>query len=256
MSDNGPDKTIQESAKDTGMDVFLNTVEETQKQPWYRQPLGFALALNTPDMAGEKVITTNLISHNWNENFGTAAVIQNALHTLGRWGDEKGLVSEEIIDVDIDLMNSLLGTFAPFIEHCSNQNHQNVYSFLIAAQLYDQTFDRNKAYNEFLLKNLKIVFVYEDSPVQSIESAYLKLIAMSKGKTTSLNTDGIEDILVDIAWTADNMCYTLEDLRNNETQMKLANNYPCVIYTGKYPKYLQHIIPAADDAGDKIIGQI
>ena len=48
--------------------------------------------------------------------------------------------------------------------------------------------------------DFKVVFIFEDSKPQSVETTYLKLIAKHSKKVQEPNLEGIEDILTNCAW--------------------------------------------------------
>jgi 2,3,4,5-tetrahydropyridine-2-carboxylate N-succinyltransferase len=94
-------------------------------------------------------------------------------------------------------------------------------------------------------KDFRIVFIFEDTNPLSVESVYLKLYALSQAKAPlrSLNLNGAFGILSNVAWVG-NTPYELDYLRENEIEMKFNNTYPNVDSVDKFPRFLQHIIPA------------
>ena len=80
---------------------------------------------------------------------------------------------------------------------------------------------------------------------KSVESVYLKLYALSLGKAElrGVNLNGAFGILTNVAWV-DNKPYELDYLRENEIEMKLNGTFPNIDSVDKFPRYLQHIIPA------------
>jgi 2,3,4,5-tetrahydropyridine-2-carboxylate N-succinyltransferase len=98
---------------------------------------------------------------------------------------------------------------------------------------------------EDVAKNFRITFLFEDTSPKSVEAVYLKLYALSEGKAEirSLNLNGAFGILSNVAWVG-NTPYELEYLRENEIEMKLNGTFPTIDSVDKFPRYLQHIIPA------------
>jgi len=94
-------------------------------------------------------------------------------------------------------------------------------------------------------KNFRIVFLFEDANPASVEAVYLKLYALSQSKAElrKVNLNGAFGILSNVAWVG-NTPYELEYLRDNEIELKLNGTYPTVDSVDKFPRYLQHIIPA------------
>jgi 2,3,4,5-tetrahydropyridine-2-carboxylate N-succinyltransferase len=87
--------------------------------------------------------------------------------------------------------------------------------------------------------------LFEDANAQSVEAVYLKLYALSQAKAPlrSVNLNGAFGILSNVAWVG-NTPYELDYLRENEIEMKLNGTYPAVDAVDKFPRFLQHIIPA------------
>ncbi|MBD3798182.1 MAG: tetrahydrodipicolinate N-succinyltransferase N-terminal domain-containing protein, partial [Campylobacterales bacterium] len=79
----------------------------------------------------------------------------------------------------------------------------------------------------------------------SVEAVYLKLYALSQSKVKlrSINLNGAFGVLSNVAWVG-NKPYELDFLRDNEIEMKLNGTYPNIDSVDKFPRYLQHIIPA------------
>jgi len=96
-----------------------------------------------------------------------------------------------------------------------------------------------------LAKNFRITFLFEDANSQSVEAVYLKLYALSQAKAElrTVNLNGAFGILSNVAWVG-NTPYELEYLRDNEIAMKLHGTYPNIDSVDKFPRFLQHIIPA------------
>ncbi|HHO42837.1 MAG TPA: 2,3,4,5-tetrahydropyridine-2,6-carboxylate N-succinyltransferase, partial [Epsilonproteobacteria bacterium] len=57
------------------------------------------------------------------------------------------------------------------------------------------------------------------------------------------NLNGAFGILSNVAWVG-NTPYELDYLREHEIEMKLSGTYPVIDSVDKFPRYLQHIIPA------------
>ena len=87
--------------------------------------------------------------------------------------------------------------------------------------------------------------MFEDVQPQSVEAVYLKLYALSLGKAPlrSLNLNGAFGKLENVAWEGNNPI-ELAWLRENEIELKLTNKYPNIDFVDKFPRYLQHVIPA------------
>jgi 2,3,4,5-tetrahydropyridine-2-carboxylate N-succinyltransferase len=101
------------------------------------------------------------------------------------------------------------------------------------------------AQSDGLEDNFRLAFIFEDAAPQSVECAYLKLYALSLGKAPlrSLNLTGIFSVLENVAWSV-NIPIELDWLKANEIELKLEGAYPYISSVDKFPRFLQHIIPA------------
>ena len=90
-----------------------------------------------------------------------------------------------------------------------------------------------------------MVFIFEDTNPLSVESAYLKLYALSLGKAQlrQINLNGAFGLLHNVAWSG-NTPIELDWLRENELDLKLSGKYPTIDMVDKFPRFLSHIIPA------------
>jgi 2,3,4,5-tetrahydropyridine-2-carboxylate N-succinyltransferase len=91
----------------------------------------------------------------------------------------------------------------------------------------------------------RVVFLFNDAPCASVEATYLKLYALSLAKVQlrSINLNGAFGALPNVAWSAGNPI-ELDWLREFEIELKLSNSYPHIDFVDKFPRFLQHIIPA------------
>jgi len=217
-------------------DDFKNKIEEIQKESWYKQPLGFGIArVDRGQLNKDKILQATFPVINWKENFGSAAVLLNALKESGVEVDTSK--SELVCNVTDTFLTSCVETFSPFIKEAKGQDHKNVQ---VISQLASLPIDSG-----FTSDDYKVVFIFEDETVQSVETAYLKLYALSTGKAAlrSLNLNGIFGTLHNCAWVG-NKPIELDWLRENEIPLKLAGKYPEITMVDKFPRFLSHIIPA------------
>jgi 2,3,4,5-tetrahydropyridine-2-carboxylate N-succinyltransferase len=99
--------------------------------------------------------------------------------------------------------------------------------------------------NGSLEGEFKVVFIYNDAPLQSVEATYLKLYAISQAKVEirGINLNGAFGALPNVAWS-NGQPIELDYLREFEIELKLSNEYPNIDFVDKFPRFLQHIIPA------------
>ncbi len=215
---------------------FTKKVEEIQAQSWYKNPLGFGIArVDRGQLNPEKILQATFPVVNWNENFGSAAIFLDALKEAGVEIDSSK--SELVCEVSDAFLTACIESFRPYIPEAKGQDHRNVQ---VVSQLASLPIDSG-----LTADNYKVVFIFEDTVVESVEAAYLKLYALSTGKAKlrSLNLNGIFGALHNCAWTGSTPI-ELDWLREHEITLKLANKYPEITMVDKFPRFLSHVIPA------------
>jgi len=213
-------------------DDFFELVEQIQNSAYYRQPLGFGIARVDLGQKSGKVLQATFAFINWQENYGSAAIFQKALQESGHIIplDE----SEAVFEVSKNFVAEAYGYCSVWEDEAVGDAHKNVQLIKYLRDLPDEE-----------LANYRVVFLFEDAAPKSVEAVYLKLYALSTGKAAlrSLNLDGTFGVLPNVAWEG-RKPYELEWLRENELRLKMEGNYPNVDAVDKFPRYLQHIIPA------------
>ena len=195
-----------------------------------RIPLGFGICrVDYGQKNQDKVLQATFPVINWNENFGSATVFLTALDEVGIKVDSSQ--SEVVCKITPEFIDSALAKFTPFISETNKEKHKNI-------QVLLQLKNRND------LKNFKIVFIFKDEPLKSVEATYLKLYAISqkKAELRSLNLNGAFGVLTNVAWSQGKP-YELDWLRENEIELKINGTYPNIEAVDKFPRFLQHIIP-------------
>lgn len=174
------------------------------------------------------------------ENLGSYAVLCSAVEKFPQNLIAKS-DNEAIYRVDSAIVNAALEIFSPFLaESLADKNtHKNIQVLLNLQKM--PNFDCCKSAFRF-------VVLYDDAKCESVESSYMKLLALSLGKAKlrSLNLDGIFGLLENIAWSG-NTPYQLEYLRQNEIELKLAGTFPRIDFVDKFPRYLMQVIPQFDN---------
>jgi 2,3,4,5-tetrahydropyridine-2,6-dicarboxylate N-succinyltransferase len=217
-------------------DDFKQLVDDIQSQSWYKNPIGFGIAkVDRGQLNPEKILQATFPLINWNENFGSAAVLLNALKVAGE--DVDTSKSELVCGISDDFLTSCIESFRPFIPEAKGDAHKNVQVISTLASL---PIDSGLSADDY-----KVVFIFEDTAVASVEAAYLKLYALSTGKAAlrSLNLNGIFGALHNCAWIG-NQPIELDWLRANEITLKLSGKYPAIDMVDKFPRFLGHVIPA------------
>jgi 2,3,4,5-tetrahydropyridine-2-carboxylate N-succinyltransferase len=215
---------------------FASFVEKAKSVIGYKEPIAFAIArVDRGQKNSDKILQATFPIINWDENFGSAAVFISSLIDSGVEVDFSS--SEFVSSINRDFVENCMNIFAPYISEAVGDSHKNVQVI--------------KHLNELFISqgipatDYKIVFLFADEAPKSVESVYLKLYALSLSKAPlrSLNLDGAFGILENVAWSG-NMPIELEWLRENEITLKLDGMYPEINSVDKFPRFLQHIIPA------------
>ncbi len=216
----------------TSTDDFKALVTEVTSQEGYREPVAFGIArVDRGQKNAEKVLQANFGLINWKENFGSAAVFIKALQEAKCDVDFSG--SEFVTTINDNFVQNAMAAFAPYLAEATGDAHKNVQVIKTLSQMED------------IAKNFRIVFLFEDANAESVEAVYLKLYALSlaKAELRKVNLNGAFGILSNVAWVG-NTPYELDYLRDNEIEMKLNGTYPTVDSVDKFPRFLQHVIPA------------
>ena len=216
----------------TTTEEFKALVAEVTSQDGYKEPMAFGIArVDRGQKDAQKVLQANFGLINWKENFGSAAVFIKALEDAKCDVDFSG--SEFVATINDNFVQNCMAAFAPYLADATGDAHKNVQVIKTLSNMED------------LAQDFRIVFLFEDGNAQSVEAVYLKLYALSleKAELRKVNLNGAFGILSNVAWVG-NTPYELEYLRENEIEMKLNGTYPTVDSVDKFPRFLQHVIPA------------
>ena len=217
-------------------EAFKAKVAAIQSSADYKAPLAFGICrVDFGQLTTDKILQATYPVVNWNENFGSAAVFIEALKASGCPVDISG--DEAICNVTLPFLESCLNAFTPYADEAYGEAHKNIQ---VVSALYNQVKEYGMRDGEF-----RAVFIFNDAPCQSVEATYLKLYAMSLGKVPlrSINLNGAFGALPNVAWS-DGRPIELEWLRENEIELKFSDQYPHIDFVDKFPRFLQHIIPA------------
>ncbi len=215
---------------------FNNYVEGIKQKSFYKEPIAFGITrVDLGQLNKEKILQATYPIINYKENYGSACVFLDALNNAGV--DASKSDSELVANIDNEFLDYALDKFSCFIGEAKGDKHKNIQILLHLKNLEEG--------HDVDIKKYKIVFLFADEPCKSVESVYLKLYALSLGKTPprSLNLDGAFGILHNCAWCG-NEPIELDWLRANEIELKLKNAYPRIDMVDKFPRFLNHIIPS------------
>jgi 2,3,4,5-tetrahydropyridine-2-carboxylate N-succinyltransferase len=216
----------------TTTEEFKELVASVEASKGYRKPIAFGIArVDRGQKNANKILQANYAIVNWNENFGSSAVFIKALQEAKIDVDFSG--SEFVATISDNFVSNAMSAFAPYIAEATGDAHRNVQVIKALSNIED------------IGKDFRISFIFEDENAQSVEVAYLKLYALSLGKAPlrGVNLNGVFGILSNVAWVG-SMPFELDYLRENEIEMKLTGTFPTIDSVDKFPRFLQHIIPA------------
>jgi len=218
-------------------DAFKALIEDIKTTTTgYRDPLAFGIArVDLGQLNVDKSLQATYPLINWDENFGSAAIFIKA---LAEQGVEVDFTQSEVVcNVNLEFLRSCLNAFTPYSDEAHGDAHKNIQ---VISALYTQMKTTGSLENEF-----KVTFIFDDAPLKSVEATYLKLYAISQAKVPlrDINLNGAFGALPNVAWS-DGQPIELDYLREFEIELKLANEYPHVDFVDKFPRFLQHIIPA------------
>ncbi|WP_104759930.1 2,3,4,5-tetrahydropyridine-2,6-carboxylate N-succinyltransferase [Helicobacter bizzozeronii] len=255
------------------MQKFKLFVSNYQNSPEYRKPLAFGIAKIQRGQKSGKPLSVTYPVLNWGEeNLGSYSVFMGVVKDsvpLYQMDTEDKQASEVVYGVDKAFIQQALKLYAPFLEETlqDENKHKNIQVLveLIKAfrekRLYytPSSLDPYTSYDHETQQhvskvsmqdcfNYHLVVLYADKPCQSLESAYMKLLALSLGKAPlrSLNLEGIFNLLPNVAWSG-NTPYELDWLREQEVNLKMRDAYPCIDFVDKFPRYLMQVIPQYDN---------
>jgi len=215
---------------------FKTKVEEIQSASWYKNPIGFGVArVDRGQLNKDKILQATYPIVNWNENFGSAAIFMDAFKASGVEIDTTK--NELVLDITDDFIVNCIESFRPYLPEAKGEEHKNVQLISTLSVLPKEL--------GLTPDDFKVVFIFEDTNPESVESAYLKLYALSTGKAElrKTNLNGAFGLLHNVAWS-DGKPIELDWLRANELTLKLTGKYPSIDMVDKFPRFLSHIIPA------------
>jgi 2,3,4,5-tetrahydropyridine-2,6-dicarboxylate N-succinyltransferase len=215
---------------------FKALVEKVKSASGYKDPVAFGICrIDASQLDNEKVLQATYPVINWKENFGSAAVFIDALNACGIEVDNTQ--SEVSCKITFDFVKKCMDSFNPYLAEAFGDAHKNVQ---VIIQLFQLLEDQGMKEGEY-----RVVFLFEDAACVSVEATYLKLYALSlaKAELRSLNLNGAFGALHNVAWHG-NTPIDLDYLRINEIELKLRNEFPEIDFVDKFPRFLQHIIPA------------
>jgi len=224
---------------------FKNFVSKVQSEAEYKKPLGFSICrVDLGQINGNKVLQCHYPLLNWSdESLGSYATLFSA--------SSKGEVlskseNERVVGVTPEFISTALELFSPFLAETliTPNRHKNI-SMLLEIQ---KIFEEGGGFSPCGKPLFRFVTLFADDKCESVETAYMKLMALSLGKAPlrSLKLDGVFGLLHNVAWSG-NYPFELDYLRENEIALKFRGEYPVIDFVDKFPRYLMQVIPQHDN---------
>lgn len=225
------------------IDEFKDKVETIKKQPNYKEPIGFGICYADIGVMSNKALQATYPVLNWGENFGSYALFWDLRSECEILEDCE---SELVFGITEEFVIKALEYFSPYL--AETQNNPNAHKNVAVILELQRALQENRIYTETGDFRYRFCAIYEDKQCKSVESSYLKLLALSLGKAPlrSLFLDGIFGLLSNVAWSG-NVPFELEWLRENEIALKMRGEYPAIDFVDKFPRYLMQVIPQYDN---------
>ena len=210
------------------IDDFSNYIAQVEKKPGYQRPKAFALGVKRS--RGDVTLDVTYPIINFEESYGTAAVISDALDITGS--------ENQFVEIDRNTLKDIYNKFLPF--HPEAEKHYNVLSIKRMIRASESRYD---GYSKM---TMGVYVLYDGSqPVESAEEAYLKLQMLSQRKVMphEVCLDGAFGKLANIAWS--NYGPILPQDVEKERMRHLFKERPLsVTHVDKFPYMVNYHIPS------------
>lgn len=220
----------------TTIEEFKAKVAKIQEQEAYKKPIAFAAGrADLSQLNPDKALQMHFPVVNWRENDGSAAILIAAIQESEQIVDFTK--SEQTFKLTLAILENCLNAFEPYVNDVFGDKHKNIQ---VLETIYTEMKTNGSRDGEF-----RVTFLFDDVVVESLEAAYLKLYAISLAKVElrSINLNGAFGALQNVAWSQ-GIPYDLDYLRINQIELQMSGDYPHIDFVDKFPRFLQHIIPA------------
>ena len=210
------------------VDDFSNYIEKIESGANYKRPTAFALGVRRS--RGDVTLDVTYPIINFEESFGTAAILSHALDVSGD--------TNQFIEIDRSTLKDIYNKFLPF--HPEAEKHYNVLSIKRMIRASESRYD---GYSKM---TMGVYFLYDGGKaVESAEEAYFKLQMLSqrKVKPHDICLDGAFGKLANVAWT--NYGPILPQDIEKERMRHLFKERPlAVTHVDKFPYMIDYHIPS------------
>ncbi|WP_301186266.1 tetrahydrodipicolinate N-succinyltransferase N-terminal domain-containing protein, partial [uncultured Helicobacter sp.] len=156
-----------------GIEKFKLFVDEYQKKADYKAPLGFGIARVEIGKKSKAVLCATYPTLNWQgENLGTYAVLCESAQEAELIAQSE---NEAVYGITNAFVAKALELYAPFLSEAlgDSQTHKNIQVIL---ELKKQM-EKGKLKTKGGRSRYRFCILYKDTKCESVESAYLKLLA-------------------------------------------------------------------------------
>lgn len=223
--------------------IFANKVQEIQKQSNYKEPIGFGICYADIGIMNSKVLQATYPVLNWGENFGSYSIFWSLKDKCEIIEESQ---SELVFGITEEFVLSAIEIFSPYISE--TQQNINAHKNVAVVLELQRALNDGRLYTPSGDCRYRFCAIYKDETCKTVESAYMKLLALSLGKAPlrSLQLDGIFGLLTNVAWSG-NTPFELDWLRENEISLKMRGEFPIIDFVDKFPRYLMQVIPQYDN---------
>ncbi len=202
---------------------YINTITSEAS---YTKPLAFGLGIRKSK--GAKTLDVNFPAINWDNAFGTAALLQDITSYSS---DKNGFVT-----VSKEQLQKAFDHFKAF--HTEIENHPNI---LLIKQLLDN-YNQPAGYQQI---DIVAYFLFDKNiAVENSVEAYFKLQCLSQlhVKPHGISLDGVFGKLQNVAWTNHGPILP-EDLSEERIKATFSGNTLSVTHVDKFPYMVNYNVP-------------
>jgi len=235
--------------KKVELEAYQAKAKSIRDLPVYKDPIMFGLCREIVD-SSNYVLESKYLYVNYKENYDLAAIlimIGESLVSEDSEYREYDSENEFSYVVTKEFIDRAFNEFAGIQEDLT-QGEQNNLDALIAIYNAMKAFEDLDDVDKSVIgeQRYRFVGIYNDAPIETPSSAYLKLSVVSEGLVgiRTLNLNNMMPTLKNCAWTYTGEPIGLDDLRNHRMRLIATGEYPNITHIDKLPRYLSHFIPA------------
>ena len=209
------------------IEAFKSYVSSVEAQEGYTKPLAFGLGIRRSK--GDKVLDVNFPHINWNNSFGTAALLQDVVDFKQN--------SNGFVEVSKAQLQKAYDNFEAF--HNELEKHSNI---ILIKQLLDSY---NTPQNTYQTIDVVAYFLFDkDQPVADAVEGYFKLQCLSQLHVLphGLSLEGVFGKLNNIAWTNHGPILP-EDISEERIKATFKGENIIVSHVDKFPYMVNYHVP-------------